>query len=369
MKVNISAQQDEPIYPFGWFSLIDEDGTERHLLVFDSQKYIFDSIKNNISNFIGKIDIDSFKVLFFANVNPIPSDDEIGLLIDYIEDCGNMPPFFTFSQREAVAPSALAIELKEKFNKDEDREGWLKQLFEHSAVLQNIYKYFYAFKKTVFDAMKEKYDGSIITEDDRQEYDIQENYYDLTVLLNELKEMYPKLSFDRVLKIAWSKEVVRDWCALCQTVPCNDKMYFQLTVNKMYSSPKVDKEVVKYLIFHELLHANGWWEHDDDFRNREWQYPNSAEYDGRIDTLCLEYNIKTTKNNEIPEIDYSSFNAISDNKDNNNSVLLNESSEHNSELIKDARGISEGYKYCRNCGNKLPVSANFCDKCGERIDY
>lgn len=27
------------------------------------------------------------------------------------------------------------------------------------------------------------------------------------------------------------------------------------------------------------------------------------------------------------------------------------------------------YKYCRNCGNKLPEDANFCDKCGNDTRY
>gem|GEM_PF-3750513 len=27
------------------------------------------------------------------------------------------------------------------------------------------------------------------------------------------------------------------------------------------------------------------------------------------------------------------------------------------------------HKYCRNCGNKLPMDANFCDDCGSKMDY
>ena len=36
---------------------------------------------------------------------------------------------------------------------------------------------------------------------------------------------------------------------------------------------------------------------------------------------------------------------------------------------KNAKGVVEGYKYCRNCGNKLPESAMFCDKCGSNVVY
>jgi hypothetical protein len=33
------------------------------------------------------------------------------------------------------------------------------------------------------------------------------------------------------------------------------------------------------------------------------------------------------------------------------------------------KGVQEGIKYCRNCGNKLPDTARFCDRCGEKMDY
>lgn len=31
--------------------------------------------------------------------------------------------------------------------------------------------------------------------------------------------------------------------------------------------------------------------------------------------------------------------------------------------------VSEGFKFCRECGNKLPADSKFCDKCGSRTDY
>ena len=32
-----------------------------------------------------------------------------------------------------------------------------------------------------------------------------------------------------------------------------------------------------------------------------------------------------------------------------------------------AKGVEIGYKYCRNCGHKLPEATKFCDKCGTRL--
>ena len=30
---------------------------------------------------------------------------------------------------------------------------------------------------------------------------------------------------------------------------------------------------------------------------------------------------------------------------------------------------AEKFKFCRNCGNKLPLGAKFCDRCGENVEY
>lgn len=34
-----------------------------------------------------------------------------------------------------------------------------------------------------------------------------------------------------------------------------------------------------------------------------------------------------------------------------------------------AKGIEAGWKYCMNCGNKLPDFAKFCNKCGAAMEY
>jgi ribosomal protein L40E len=122
------------------------------------------------------------------------------------------------------------------------------------------------------------------------------------------------------------------------------------------SSPKVDREIIKYLIFHELLHENGYWAHDDEFRKREWQYPNSAELDGMLDSLHLEYNMdnfwKDSVYFEEPEF-----------------IVNTPQNESENNYNKKAEGVVEGYKYCRNCGNRLPENSKFCDKCGSKLDY
>ena len=56
--------------------------------------------------------------------------------------------------------------------------------------------------------------------------------------------------------------------------------------------------------------------------------------------------------------------------DNAENELANDDiKEENPFFDPGAKGVCEGVKYCRNCGNKLPAAAKFCDKCGNKTDY
>lgn len=247
------------------------------------------------------------------------------------------------------------------------RIGWQGSIDIYKILLEDIqiYRYFYAFKKTVIDSTKVETDAELFTIDDRHEYKIIEDYYNLQELLDEVIKMYPLLNTEGLVKIAWSNSVVKSWFALCQRLSSDDKVQYQIFVNKLLSSPDIDREVVKYLIFHELLHENGYWNHDEEFKKREWQYPNSTELDGILDSLVLDYNMdehfKRSVYNEKPIFADEETKKVEDH--------LEEPIKVKTGYNPIAKGVQEGYKYCRNCGNKLPVKSNFCDKCGESLDY
>ncbi len=146
---------------------------------------------------------------------------------------------------------------------------------------------------------------------------------------------------------------------MCERFTEDGGQEYEIHVNKLLSSPKIDREVIKYLIFHELLHQNGYWDHDNEFRKREWQYPNSAELDGMLDSLFLEFNMEEYEKDAV-------YNELHRRDEKTQTTEVKSVTEENSDLPK---GVQKGFKYCRNCGNKLPDTAKFCDKCGEKMDY
>ena len=171
--------------------------------------------------------------------------------------------------------------------------------------------------------------------------------------------MYPKLTTNGLVMVAWSNDIVRDWFGLCVKYP--DGTY-QIRINKVLSSPSIDKEIIKYLLFHELLHQNGYWDHDDEFRSREWQYPDSAELDSDLDSLRLKYNLEEKFKDSVSTEFYEKPTEA-------NTSVAEENEPKPPVFNKNAKDVQSGFKYCRNCGNKLPETAKFCDKCGEKTEY
>lgn len=358
MRASLTVENELPVYPCGWYSVIDENGNDKKVLVFDCQLKSYDDVEKNVGLISNKLNLEQLFNYYFKNCDVQPDAEDLDLILQYIDDMGAMPPYFTFEMRDAFDPKKIADKVNAMFEKVEDKEMWLKELYDKSAVLQQIYRYFYAFKKTVFDAMKVKSEAEIHTVDDRETYSLVENYFDLHELFEELKLQYPKLITDGLVKLAWSDNVVLDWFALCERFNEQDGYEYEIHINKILSSPQIDRELIKYLIFHELLHQNGYLGHDIDFRLREWQFPNSEEHDGVLDRLAIEYNMEEYYKNAVK---YETH-------ERNKEVIVNADLEEEEKEIRP-KGIQEGFKYCRNCGNKLPDSAKFCDKCGEKLDY
>ena len=345
VKANLVSEEKRRICPCGWYSVINDAGEDEKLLVFDVQLHAYADIERNIVNISTDVSVDALQSLYFGK-------------------CDVKPEYFELSQREAFELKEIGEAYQRVATTKEDEDMWLKELYESAPILQQIYHYFYAFKKSVMDAIKESVDAKIVTADERETYQIEEDYYNLSELLEEVKQQYPKLRTDGLVKIAWSNNVVRDWYALCERFIDDGKVLYQLHVNKLLSSPSIDKELIKYLIFHELLHQNGYWDHDMEFRMREWSYPESDKWDGILDSLSLEYNLDTQLKDSVKDEKHSFKTDTVEIESVDKNVK-----EENPFFDPSAKGVCDGVKYCRNCGNRLPANAKFCDKCGTKLDY
>lgn len=352
VRAEVIKETGQVIFPVGWYSVVDLNGEDHRILVFDQQLQGFNEIAKNLSLIIENVSSQQILDLYFEDVPVKPDYYEINMLLDYIRDMKVMPEYYSLEERDSFDPAVIAKRMLEYSDNRDKQEEWLEKLFNSESILQDIYRYLFAFKKTVFDTLKNHREAELVTADDRQEYNIVPDYYDLNKLADEVLQMYPKLTTTGLLRISWSGKIVRGYFGICQRYP--DGTY-QIRINLLLSSPEIDKEIIKYILFHELLHKNGYWDHNEDFWLREWQYPNSVELAAELDSLRLKYNL-----DEIDNDEYKTAKTVTSPINENNVESV---------FNPKAKGVQKGFKYCRNCGNKLPDTAKFCDKCGESMSY
>lgn len=361
MKANVISKEFDEVLPVGWYVVLNENGEDVNILVYEDTLDGFKDIEKFKEKLIrGKINAKAVISICFNKCSTKPKENEVRLILDKLYEDGEMPIYYTFEERALLDPKIIAAKMNRLFVKDEDKEEWLKEVFESTPLLKELYKLFYVFKKTVFNACQSRKYAEIKSENQREQYKIVDNMYDLEELLDEVLEENTFLNKDNLLSIEWSDTVVKNWLALCcrWTIE-NEEDIYKIYVNKLMSSPQVNREVIKYLIYHELLHKNGYFKHDDKFRELEWKYPNSEELDGFMDEMAIRYKL------DIPNKEIIDENEIADDViteivlDRDNDTLRTDSK---MEKVKK-------YKYCRSCGNKLPEDTNFCDKCGSSTKY
>ena len=83
-------------------------------------------------------------------------------------------------------------------------------------------------------------------------------------------------------------------------VPCKGffAVYYDasnhIMLNSVLNSKSIDREVLKFLIYHECLHQFYTY-HNKAFREDEHKYPNYVEYDHFLDYTFPDYDIELAK--------------------------------------------------------------------------
>lgn len=368
MKVNIISKEAINIIPDGWYSVFNEDSEKDvNITVYDDQILAYQLMEDSIDIIIdAKLSGEEIIRSIFKDSQSKPDIGDMELIIKYIVEEYKMPDYYSFEQRNLFEPKLIANKMVKEVEDKKNYDYWLKEYYDKNLILENLYKTFYAFKRTILDELKENRDAEIIIIDDRTEFEIIPGCYDLDELFNEIMEEYPHLTNTKLNGISWSKKVYKTWLGVCYKYLDGS---YSIFVNILLSSPNVSREAVKYIIYHELLHANGLWLHNDEFRDKEWKYPNSVELDGELDGLGLRYeidfkNLKKIKFEDIT-LEMSDLKKEEGNLENYKEVI----EDHNQDSIPINEVKVGKSKFCRNCGNKLPIDAKFCDKCGEHVEY
>ena len=352
IKTNWEVISDLPRWPVGWYAIPDRPS----VIVMNDQLGAYQDLQIYLSSIIEENRSCDFIIENYFVECTKPLINDIENILDYAKIEKKMPPYYELAETDAADPHFMAQMILERFPECvEELSGRaiyrLVEKYESSSRIQSLYPQFVSYRRAVENILSSYRQAKIFDEDERREYHLIDNYYDIDELTNEIFNSYPSLRAANIISICWSERVVKSWLGLCTKY--NSDTY-KIRINKLLSSPDVSKDAVKYILYHELLHANGLWAHDEKFRDTEWEFPNSDQLDGELDSLTNRY-----------KIDYKELKH--EHSKNNTSVI-----KKNDELQlfnPEAAGVIAGFKYCQNCGYKLPETARFCHKCGRPAIY
>lgn len=275
--------------PYGWFSL-GNDEKPYTLLVFKSQIKGYVELFKQKEEIIENHELTAVKVRShcFKDVAEKPGVRNIEALVEYLRDVQKQPRLFRFEHRDEIEPHKVALHIKENGANIFDV---CNELFEsYEDIILGLYGSLEKYRSVVFNILN--YDE---TKEDIEPvempielipYEI-DNSHDLEKLYEDVKaEMAEHLGdcAQDTGDIRWTDKAYGSYYG-CYYYNSGD-----IEINCILNSSKVPEEVIKYLIYHEMLHRK-YVRHDDDFRYMEHKYPNYTSYEKFLDVDFHDYKL------------------------------------------------------------------------------
>ncbi|HRX21837.1 MAG TPA: DEAD/DEAH box helicase [Syntrophomonadaceae bacterium] len=277
----------------GVFNEIDSDTSaeERRIIVYENQIEAYDELKNSLEWFYGS-EYPGFEQVidrFFSDItDPLPGKRDLEVLVDFIRNEREMPPYFTFAEREQIDPHSLAKTVWDKKLSEPDKYEYLTKLFEESLLIQHIYGDPAELIRMVNQKMLEiggviKTPEPVVANPDLKILS-PGPHHNLEVLYEEV--VNERFSGDTVLRASMIKWTIRPVKSYWGQFRYGDR---RMLINCLLDSPDVPADAIKFLIYHEQLHAQGLIWHNHVFRTAERKYPGYEEWDNFLDTLTEKY--------------------------------------------------------------------------------
>ena len=262
--------------PYGWYSLL-KDGEDYPLLVFEDQCEGYASILEHRSAIcrLGPDSIHTVISRYFKGFVLTPRYEDVQLFIDNLREGGDVPQLFVFDNREQIDPGHVADRIKgenlELFSETE-------RLFETYPEVENIYGAIENYRQNVFEIMNlgRKPLGNRVEEMPIETIPFTlDKPYKLDQLVHEVLNERFDGHYDGIEPVTWTDRPMQSYFGV---------FYFggKIMINLILNSSQVPKEVVKYVIYHELLHRDYTY-HDKAFRTQEHMYPDYIEHERFLD--------------------------------------------------------------------------------------
>ena len=264
--------------PSAWFSISNDNSSDsRRILVFENQLNAYREFFSDMKSWTNTTDMQYLLDKYFSGDIERPSCDELKAIVDYVSINGYKPELHSVINRKQIEPLEIIRRAKEE---GVDYIELATQTYESNSTAKDLFDTLDKYLDHVRFAKEckgfnlplgskvEELPFEFIPFDRTPYYDLQDLYQQV---LNERSEVSQYINKD----IDWSDIPYADAFG-------KNFIDGRIRINRILNSKDVPKEVIKFLIYHELLHEKH-RNHGKIFRELEHRYPGYEKWDNFLD--------------------------------------------------------------------------------------
>ena len=216
-----------------------------------------------------------------------PNKNAVEIFIDNLLHFEDAPSFFKIDECEDIDPYKVADKIKKS---SLDLFKTVDEIYSnHHEVINELFGDLESYRERVFKIIN--YNASSqnheVTEMPLELVPLKiDKPYDLNELYNEVKEEMAKELGECIYdtgNIYWSVKPYK-------SIFGRYFDYGDIEINCILNSSQVNREAVKYVLYHEMLHRKHWY-HDKTFKTLEHKYPNYLELETHLDAEFKNFKI------------------------------------------------------------------------------
>lgn len=274
--------------PSCWYSLIDEDGFDYTLLVFEDQLPGFVALMKDKKKILSAEKTDPQELInkYFHDFCLKPSVYEIALFIDNLKNFEEEPTIHLLADRKKFDPYYVAKKAKaENLNVFD----LAKEVFDLYPVTEELFSSWenYATKVSfayIYDGKEPAYGAHIEELPDEQISFNREPHHNLDELVQQVKDEMFNGKYDGISSYSWTDKAYKQYFGWFNYSDNSIK------INCVLNSENVPAEVVKFVIYHEMLHRDikG---HGKDFKELEHRFKNYEQQEYFLHGVMNKFEI------------------------------------------------------------------------------
>ena len=276
--------------PCGWYSCKAEGG-DQDVLVFDGQQEGYENLAKmlqgeNATSF--ESDTVSMMNQFFGGFQMPPYYHDLELFYGHWKSTNTIPEYHEFEERDAIDVNEVAKRmLAENVGMANKKEYVQTAYVKHSSIIDNIYggfeNYYKRVKEYLFNDDEDSTNPPVIELMPAESIPFDRtSYYDLQELYQEVCQERFGGKYEGINSIEWTDKAYTSYYG---------KYYIggRIRINCLLNSKDVPREVVKFVVYHEMLHRDNLY-HDKDFREKEHEYPDYVIWDRFLDNTMGKFD-------------------------------------------------------------------------------